>query len=93
MPLVRTAAKFRMGQLLITRGAAPLLSTDEVLKALRRHLDGDWGDVCDVDRLANDEALNSGGRLFSVYHADEHRFWVITEADRSVTTILLPEEY
>jgi hypothetical protein len=82
-----------MGRLLITRGAAPVLSTDHVLNALRRHLDGDWGDVCELDRETNDEALQSGGRLFSVYHADSTRFWVITEADRSATTILLPEEY
>lgn len=93
MPQLRTAAKFQMGRLLITRGAAPVLSPDHVLNALRRHLDGDWGDVCETDRDANDEALQAGGRLFSVYHAGTTRFWVITEADRSATTILLPEEY
>jgi len=89
----RTAAKFQMGRLLITRGAAPVLSTDQVLTALRRHLGGDWGDVCEMDWKANEEALQLGGRLLSVYQAGATRFQVITAADRSSTTILLPEEY
>ena len=69
------------------------LSTEEVLTALRRHASGDWGDLCPEDTLANDAALHHGGRLFSAYGQGADRFWIITEADRSVTTVLLPEDY
>jgi len=58
------------------------------------HQAGDWGDVCDDDRQANNRALTEGTRLLSVYHsATGVKFWIITEADRSVTTLLLPEDY
>jgi hypothetical protein len=61
---------------------------------LQRHQAGDWGDVDNHDRLANDHALKNGSRLFSVYHsADGVKFWIITEADRSLTTVLLPRDY
>ena len=71
-----------------------MLTTDDVLTALCRHLGGDWGDVCDEDGMTNDSALQCGARLFSVYHAEDGtKFWIITEWDRSITTILLPSEY
>ena len=55
---------------------------------------GDWGDLCSEDKQANDDALSVGARLLSAYHTgDGRKFWIITEADRSVTTVLLPEEY
>jgi len=61
---------------------------------LRRHLDGDWGDLCDEDRRSNDVALKNGDRLFSSYRvSDDLKLWIITEWDRSVTTLLLPSEY
>ena len=61
---------------------------------LNRHFQADWGDLCEEDLHMNDQALRIGGRLFSVYHTPEKvRYWVITEADYSVTTILLPEDY
>ena len=65
---------------------------------LRRHAQGDWGDLDDLDAQANEEALASGGRLFSVYYLKDGtdkgtKIYVITEWDRSVTTALLPEEY
>jgi hypothetical protein len=82
-----------LGQLVITANAGLRLSTEEVLTALRRHASGDWGDLCPEDAIANDDALHQGGRLLSAYGVGEHRFWIITEADRSVTTILLPEDY
>ncbi|MCA9178406.1 MAG: hypothetical protein KDB14_28290 [Planctomycetales bacterium] len=83
-----------MGQTVATPGALELLPQDELLGALRRHSQGDWGDVDEHDRQANEEALAEGLRLFSVYHtASGDKFWVITEADRSATTVLLPEEY
>jgi hypothetical protein len=59
-----------------------------------RHLAGDWGDVCDDDRVANEQALQEGDRLFSVYKKEGlAELWIITEWDRSVTTTLFPEEY
>lgn len=85
--------RFPLGQLAITSNASLRLSTEEVLTALRRHASGDWGDLCPEDTLANDEALEQGGRLLSSYGQGKHRFWLITEADRSSTTVLLPEDY
>jgi hypothetical protein len=82
-----------LGQTVITGNASLRLTTEEVLTALRRHASGDWGDLCPEDALANDEALQQGGRLLSAYGHGDHRFWIITEADRSVTTVLLPEDY
>ena len=85
--------RFALGQVAITANASLRLSTEEVLTALRRHTSGDWGNLCPEDTLANDTALREGGRLFSAYGQGEERFWIITEADRSVTTVLLPEDY
>ena len=60
---------------------------------LARHATGDWGDLCAFDRRQNEIALREGYRVFSSYEMITGRVWIITEADRSVTTILLPEEY
>jgi hypothetical protein len=61
---------------------------------LDRHLRGDWGNCDADDRQANEDALKTGARIFSVYHTKKGvKLWVITEADRSATTILLPNEY
>jgi hypothetical protein len=60
---------------------------------LTRHAKGDWGDLCAFDRRQNEIALRDGYRVFSSYNAPAGRVWIITEADRSITTILLPEEY
>ena len=68
------------------------LRTEEVLTALRRHRQGDWGDLLPEDAIANDLALEQGGRLFSAYGLGRDRFWIITEADRSVTTVLMAED-
>ena len=87
------AARFTLGQVAITANASLRLSTEEVLTALARHASGDWGDLCPEDARANTHALDQGGRLFSAYGHGATRFWVITEADRSVTTVLLPEDY
>jgi hypothetical protein len=86
-------ALFPFGQVAITANASLRLSTEEVMTALTRHACGDWGDLCPEDALANDIALYDGGRLFSAYGQGEERLWVITEADRSVTSVLLPEDY
>ena len=60
---------------------------------LSRHQTGDWGDMRPEDQGLNDQALRTGDRIFSVYGPDNDRLWVITEADRSATTILRPEDY
>ena len=67
---------------------------DSTQDFLNRHESGDWGDVCREDWQSNDQALDDGSRLFSVYRTRlEERLWIITEADRSFTTVLLPYEY
>jgi len=87
-------AKFRLGHLVATPNALSQLRQEDILKAIQRHHGGDWGDIDEHDRQANDQALIEGMRLLSVYHAlNGTKFWIITEADRSVTTILLPEDY
>jgi hypothetical protein len=89
-----SAAKFSPGRLVATPNALAHVSPDELLIALSRHVRGDWGDCCPEDRAANDMALADGSRLFSVYHsANRTKFWIITEWDRSLTTVLLPEDY
>jgi hypothetical protein len=86
--------KFTAGQLVITPGAMEAVPFDDVVKALKRHLSGDWGDLCPRDREENDLSVKEGHRLLSAYATDSGTiFWVITEGDRSVTTILLPDEY
>lgn len=86
--------RFSLGQTVITRGALASLTPDDVRAAVRRHSCCDWGDVCPEDWQLNDAALRDGTRLLSAYRSsDGTRFWVITEADRSATTVLLPGEY
>ena len=83
-----------LGQTVATPAALGVLSRTDIVTAFRRHAAGDWGEVDDEDRAANDDALTSGERLLSVYRsANGTAFWVVTEADRSVTTVLLPEDY
>jgi hypothetical protein len=87
-------ALFPLGQTMSTPGALATLTGEELLDALGRHARGDWGDCSPEDAAANDQALLDGSRLFSVYHtAGGVKFWIITEADRGVTTVLLPDEY
>lgn len=91
--------KFNPGQLIMTRGVNDLIASNEefakhVMLSLQRHVAGDWGEVCDEDRVTNEQALLHGERLFSVYKKDGvPTIWIITEWDRSVTTILFPDEY
>ena len=87
-------AKFRLGQIVATAGAQELLSYEDLLTAVSRHVRGDWGELDSEDTEVNERALKEGTRLFSAYHSSLGvRFYVITEWDRSVTTVLLPEEY
>jgi hypothetical protein len=85
---------FSLGRTVITSNAQGTLHPEDAIRALARHSDGDWGDVCEDDRQSNEQALKQGSRLLSVY-TDQlgTKFWIITEADRSSTTVLLPEDY
>lgn len=87
---------FPPGQIVATPGALRLLEQAKrsPLEFLSRHLRGDWGDLCQEDKTENELGLKHGFRLMSSYPlTDSEKIWVITEADRSVTTLLLPEEY
>jgi hypothetical protein len=85
---------FQLGRLLITPGAMELLDSQSLADALARYRKGDWGNLCASDKRSNDEAVKEGLRILASYDdASAHRFWIITEWDRSYTTILLPEEY
>ena len=94
MSVIAVNPRFNPGRVMITRNAKDVLPYSEVNAAINRHLHGDWGDVCGPDKRVNDDALKNGGRLLSVYHTkDDVRFWIITEADYSATTVLLPSDY
>lgn len=95
---------FELGACVATAGTHDLIMSGQVNPAdlLSRHVTGDWGCVCDEDKHTNNEALAHGNRILSAYPIDPEQpcagygdncIWIITEADRSVTTILLPEEY
>ena len=87
-------AKFRLGKIVSTPNALSQLTQDDILLGIQRHQAGDWGDVDEHDRTKNELSLEQGFRLFSVYHAANGvKFWLTTEADRSHTTVLLPEDY
>ena len=94
MALEASPIKFPLGQLVATPNALATLHPEDVPAAVRRHAAGDWGDLNDHDRLENERSLVNGLRLFSVYR-DRNRvkFYVITEWDRSVTTVLLSDDY
>ena len=87
---------FTLGQLVATPGALAVLEKagQQPGDFLARHVRGDWGEVPPEDIRENDFSLKQGFRLLSAYHTNAgDRLWVITEADRSSTCILLPEEY
>jgi hypothetical protein len=89
-------ARFPIGRTLITPGAAEALeeSGQQGAELLRRHVTGDWGDLCADDRAENEFSVDKELRILSAYStAKGVKLWVITEADRSATTILLPSEY
>lgn len=88
--------KFELGQVVMTVGASEaLLHAQHVPpEFLLRHKHGDWGELCAEDQRENERSLRGGGRLLSAYHTrHEEKLWVITEWDRSATTLLLPAEY
>ena len=84
---------FSLGQIVATANAANRITLSEMEEALRRHAAGDWGDLDPQDVQVNEWALKHGSRIFSAYGSGQQRFWIITEADRSATTVLLPLDY
>ena len=90
-------ALFKLGQVVATPGAIALLEHHETLltpnSILFRHVSGDDGDVCEEDKQVNKHAIEHGFRILSSYPVNGETIWIITEADRSSTTILLPSEY
>jgi hypothetical protein len=92
-----STALFPLGQTTSTPGALDALATEGLSPwaLLTRHATGDWGDLGEEDKQANEEAIAEGTRIFSAYvlPKTQQKIWVITEADRSSTTLLLPDEY
>ncbi|POP88819.1 SAM-dependent methyltransferase, partial [Pseudomonas amygdali pv. morsprunorum] len=91
-------ALFELGRVVLTHSVQSLLENNslDVMQYLRRHATGDWGEISNDDWDSNQQALSAEGRLFSGYDidaGDETRLWIITEVDRSVTTIMLPSDY
>jgi hypothetical protein len=92
--LTRKEPRFPLGQTVMTPGVIAQISEAEVCEALKRHQCGDWGQVCSDDWNENERSVNESFRLLSAYTSrDGVKFWIITEWDRSVTTVLLPDEY
>ncbi len=85
--------QFELGRLLITANAQRELDSESVMVAIHRHEICDWGDLDEDDQRENELSLQQGTRILSAY-ADKRgkRFWILTEADRSATTVLLPED-
>lgn len=91
---IATGKRVPLGRVVATSGVCAAVPEEVLRESLQRHVVGDWGDCGPEDWSENDFALVNGFRLFSVYHTREGAtLWVITEADRSSTTVLLPDEY
>lgn len=92
---IQQVARFSLGRVVATPGALHALDRAGMgaLPLLARHQSGDWGQVDAEDRQTNEQALAHGWRLLSAYEVGGAKVWIITEADRSATTVLLPEEY
>lgn len=97
-----TFTPFPLGQIVATRGVIETVSSARMAECLARHRRGDWGNVCKEDAAENNLSTREGLRVLSAYAIDESKpakgygencLWIITEADRSATTFLLPEEY
>ena len=87
-------ASFPLGFIVITPNALDQLTPADTHRGLQRHQAGDWGELDEHDRQENDTALRTGLRLLSAYRASNGvTYWIITEADRSATTLLMPEDY
>ena len=85
---------FPMGSVVITPNALDQLTPADIQRGLHRHQAGDWGELGEEDRQENDRALQAGMRLLSSYRSNGGAtYWIITEADRSATTLLMPDDY
>jgi hypothetical protein len=102
MTTLSKEALFPAGQVVSTPGALAACPSHYLEQCLYRHMHGDWGAVCEEDAATNTEAVSAGFRILSAYPIDpgkpckgfgENTLWIITEADRSATTFLLPSEY
>lgn len=94
MTQLETSRSFSLGQTFITPNAMKQLHPEDVWQAVGRHGRGDWGEVGPADRAENELSLTEGFRLLSAYRDRNNvKFWIITEADRRATTVLLPEDY
>ena len=98
MQIAHEGGKFELGQTVMTRGVS--IHCEEtsgfmllLATCLSKHIRGDWGDVCTEDKQSNDQALQDGDRILSSYTVLGTKIWIITEWDRSVTTVLFPDEY
>ena len=91
---ISTVALFELGDIRFTPGVVKKFTQEEALIALSRHVVGDWGNVGQQDWKENDRSVECGLRILSSYTGSgSATYWIITEADRSATTVLLPEEY
>ncbi len=98
MPAFNGPPRFPLGQVVATPGALAALSAAQIApqELLGRHVSGNWGELCEQDREDNEAALLAGRRLLSAYTLPDTactKVWIITEADRSTTTLLLPADY
>lgn len=93
MPYRLMEPRFPLGEVYASAGAAGRLVEDALLQILHRHNCGDWGDLGEGDKRANEEALRSDERILSRYDLECGSFYIITEADRSMTTVMGVEEY
>lgn len=86
--------RFPLGRIVVTSNVSNALADDDINTAIERHKSGDWGEVCEADWKTNNNAIKHGERVLSAYTSSiGYKFWIITEADRSYTTVLLPEDY
>lgn len=92
-PAPESRVRFRTGTIVTTMGATLVATPEQMAALIARHRAGDWGDVSAGDRKANERALKWGDRVLSSYKVEGETLWVLTEADRSVTTVLTPGEY
>jgi len=91
-------AKFKLGQIVMTRGVNDLVAENEefakfVWNSLKRHATGDWGDLSEQDKKENEFSLDKHLRILSAYKKDKWKIWIVTESNREITSILFPEEY
>jgi hypothetical protein len=88
------ATRFLLGRIVATSNALSRIAQEDILFGIQRHQVGDWGELRNEDIEENEGSLHDGGRLLSVFYSVTGvKFYIITEADRSVTTVLLPEDY